>query len=69
MFLKINRSPPAGGERGSAVSWAYCKALEVFATQFIAWDGGTNGVAKNPLVRGENSSTPMSGGSRTNARV
>lgn len=73
MFLRIIRSPPAGGERGSAVSLAYCTELAlsviVVSSPREDSDGIGRGGARKPVVLGEKKPAPGSGdpgASRTN---
>jgi hypothetical protein len=65
MFLKIIRSPPAGGERGSAVSLAYCTELEPSAIVLPSPREGNDGIgtggARKPVVLGEKKPAPKSG--------
>lgn len=73
MFLIISRSPPIGGERGSAVACAYRTGLEAgpsSATVSMVRGGGCIGRARKPLVLGEKMPSPAGFGmSRTNTSV
>lgn len=73
MFRKIIRSPPAGGERGSAVSLTYCTELGASAIMLsrpeVNIDGKGGGGARKPVVLGEKKPSLGSGdpgASRTN---
>lgn len=64
MFRKIMRSPAVGGERGSAVSLAYCIELGASAIMLSSPEEDIDGKgrgARKPVVLGEKKPSPGSG--------